>query len=423
MKKRNLFLITLLMFSCSFIYADKNTKETASTKNDISTKFGDKKFRSFTLYEQNLIQARTLANNSDSIQMKLKEVYKKADKMLLEPDVAVTQKSAEAAVYVNGDMHAYCSLSKYFWPDSLDARKPWIRRDGKTNEVGVIKFDSRRMYKMADRVWNFTLAWWFSDKAEYAKAAISQLRVWYINEATKMNPDMEFAQFVPNDPKLGRGAYYGIIEANSYPSVLNAVAMLETSKYWEKSDDAALKTWFGQFSNWLLQSDNGKKESQMTNNHGVYYDILLSSCLLYTGEKQKAFDVLSKVPSFRMATQIEPDGSMPKELGRANPWGYTAMNLRGFVNLCVLGEKVGLNLWETKAPQTVGLKTAIEFVNPYILGTKKWEYKEKVNAADVYEVYLYTQDKYPDSKKMLNGLSALKDKNFLNNLFYSGFQK
>ncbi len=421
--RKNSVLIALLTIAFVYSFASEKPKNQISTSKVSKIESGEKKLRSFTLYEQNLIQARKLANNSDSIQMKLKEVYKKADKMLLEPDVAVTQKSSEAAAYVNGDMHAYCSLSKYFWPDSLDATKPWIRKDGKTNEAGVIKFDSRRMYKMADRVWNFTLAWWFSGKQEYAQAAVSQLRVWYINEATKMNPDMDFAQFVPNDPKLGRGAYYGIIEANSYPNVLNAVAMLETSKFWNKDDDAALKSWIGKFSVWLQQSENGKKESQMTNNHGVYYDILLSSCLLYIGEKQQAYDVLSQVPTLRMATQIEPDGSMPKELDRANPWGYTGMNLRGFVNLCILGDKVGLNLWEIRAPQTVGLKTAIDFVNPYILGTKKWEYKEKVNPSDVYEVYLYTQDKYPESKKMLNGLSALKDKNFLMNLFYINFQK
>ena len=129
--RKNIVLIALLtiIFVCST--AAEKPKYIISSSKLSETESIDKKFRSFTLYEQNLIQARTLANKSDSIQKKLNEVYKKADKMLLESDVAVTQKSAEAAAYVNGDMHAYCSLSKYFWPDSLDAAKAWIRRDGK----------------------------------------------------------------------------------------------------------------------------------------------------------------------------------------------------------------------------------------------------------------------------------------------------
>ena len=59
-----------------------------------------------------------------------REFLDDADRLMLEKDIAVTQKTSS----INRDKHNYESLSSYFWPNPIDSTAPYIHR--RMTEVG-----------------------------------------------------------------------------------------------------------------------------------------------------------------------------------------------------------------------------------------------------------------------------------------------
>lgn len=327
--------------------------------------------RVFTWSAVRLARSRELARAGDaSLQPALAKLRVDADALVAGPVVAVTDKPADA-VMPSGDPHDYGSVSVYFWPDPSDPKAPWVGKDGSRNHDAVNKYDSPRLAKMCDRVVTCSLAYYFLGDDRYAESAAAQLRAWFVDERTRMNPHMEYAQFVPNKSK---GEPWGIIDANRLPEVLNAVGLLADSGHWSASDDAALKEWFREYANWLDTSDLGRREAKADNNHGTFYDLQLASAALYAGDVSLAMRVLSEVPAKRLAVQIRPDGATPHEQRRPNAAMYTCWNLKGLAELAVLAKQVDIDLWAWHDADGRSLKRTAEWLAPYLAGEKAWTF-------------------------------------------------
>lgn len=353
------------------------------------------------------------------------ELMARADRMMNEPHVSVTEKSKEAVALVKVNPHEYSSLSIYFWPDSVNKNRPWIRIDGRTNREWVNKFDNPRLGTFQYRVKILTYAWWITGNRAYATKAAEQLRVWFLHKKTYMYPQMEHAQFVPNHPEYGSGTCWGIIDANAFPILLGTIEMLQASGTLSKADVKGLKSWFGTFSKWLMTSSNGIKEAIQPNNHGVHYDVLLASSLLFAGDTIVAKRVLEEA-SKRIDHQVEPDGSMPKELARAGSFGYTCWNLVGFTRLASIAQTVNIDLWHYQSVDNRSIKRAFGFLIPYLEENKRWEWREKVDPGALFTLFCLASNVYPEYEPFLvNHLAKrLPSKEVQRKLFeltFSGF--
>ena len=73
------------------------------------------------------------------------------------------------------------------------------------------------------------LAWYLTGNDKYAQAAARQVRAWFLDPATRMNPHLRFAQLVRGNPNE-RGS--GIIDTRWFIEVVDAVTLLRGSKHW-----------------------------------------------------------------------------------------------------------------------------------------------------------------------------------------------
>ena len=274
----------------------------------------------------------------------------------------------------SGDKHDYISQAPYFWPDPKNPNGlPYLRRDGERNpEINKIT-DHKTIDDLENEVETLALAYYFKGDEAYANKAVELLRTFYLNPATRMNPNLEYAQFIPG-VNTGRGI--GLIETRGFTRVVDAVGLLKGSKSLTPNDERGLKDWFGKFLQWMLDSKNGREEAAAKNNHGTYYDLQVASYALFVSRADLARRVLETAKQKRIVTQIEPDGRQPLELVRTKAWSYSNGNLDGLMQLATLGERVGVDLWNYQSADGRSIRKALDFLLPVALGEQKWSYEE-----------------------------------------------
>src|SRR5262249_36108086 len=143
----------------------------------------------------------------------------------------------------------------YEWPnpDTKD-HLPYVSRDGERNPE-VDEYDVDRLNNLARSVYPLGMAYYFTGEEKYAEHAATLLRAWFLDPATKMNPNLDHAQMVRGKDQ-GRGT--GIIESLRLIKAVDAAGLIHGSKVWTDADQTALQAWFKEFMNWLQTSKNGK---------------------------------------------------------------------------------------------------------------------------------------------------------------------
>jgi hypothetical protein len=303
---------------------------------------------------------------------------------LAEAPVSVTQKTRTPP---SGDKHDYMSLAPYWWPDTTKpGGVPFVRRDGVVNPESRVDHDGWRMYAMVKRVEALALAYWFTGEERYAEGAMKHLRVWFLDPATRMNPNLRFGQAIPGVTE-GRGI--GIIDTRYLPQLVDAIRLLESSPALGAADRAGLEQWCRDYLRWMLESPQGTEERAAENNHGVFYDEQVAALALFVGDSAVAQRTLRQSAPSRIARQIARDGRQPLELERTRPLHYSLFNLDAFTMLAEMGRHAGVDLWRHAGPGGGTVLDALRFVAPYADTLVKWPTPQVSNATpDVFIVPL-----------------------------------
>jgi hypothetical protein len=291
-----------------------------------------------------------------------------ADYWLSQPAPTVMAKTRPPP---SGDWHDYMSLPPYAWPNPKKADGlPWITRDGEVNPE-FYHFDSYALETLCTAVPRLAVHAYASGSKAHARRAGQLLRGWFLDAATRMNPNLRFAQLMP-----GRdGPSSGIIDTTSLVFLLNAVTRLELTDEWTAAHLAGLKTWVSAYLDWLL-GPAGKKEVAAKNNHGTWFDAQVVCLAVFCDRPAVARQQIEAHTETRIATQIESDGRQPEELRRTLALTYSTYNLLAFACIARLAPTVGIDLWNFKTANGRSLKLALQWLMPFYTAETPWSHPQ-----------------------------------------------
>ena len=295
----------------------------------------------------------------------------------------------------SGDKRDYFSLSIYFWPnpDTPDGL-PYVPRDGQPNPE-ISDYDRPRFEEFCRTVDSLARAYAATGDERFAKKASAMLRVWFVDETTRMNPNMLFAQYIPGDNVVlpwkeyparfvpgsdGRKGVFvsfgGTIEDLDLIALTDSISLLEPSPHWSQADHAAVASWYADYAEWLLTHQHGLDEAACRNNHGSWYWAGIVCFLNFAGQKDRARELAAQSLPERLKLQIEPDGSQPEELVRAISMSYTAFSLCSFTNFAISAGQCGFDAWNFVTDDSRSIRGAMDWLAPYLTGEKAWKWKQ-----------------------------------------------
>lgn len=331
-----------------------------SSENQGATDPGDLKL---TIWNYDQLKYVQQNSTNELYRSPYMQILSSAEGLLNSTPVSVMMKNKTAA---SGDKHDYLSQGRYWWPNPNTADGlPYIRKDGVSNDEEVNALDRNRLGDMASHVTTLSLAYFFTGDERYAAKAVEQLKVWFLNADTKMNPNLNYGQIVPGqNNNLGRGE--GVLDAYSFIEMLDAVPLLTGSEAYSSQVQSDLKAWFSDFLNWLMTSSIAMEEKNASNNHGVCYDVQVAAYANFVGNTTVRDMLIANFWTNRINPQIQADGKQPGELSRTLGYHYSQYNLEHIIDIFQIARNAGVEVGGNSADSFQKVAKAFDFLTPFL---------------------------------------------------------
>lgn len=301
----------------------------------------------------------------DVAALERQRVIAAADQDLREAPSTITASHSPRS---SGGLHDFYSEGDYWWPDPDYPGGPYIQRDGLSNPDNFN--DHRRaLMRFSVQVPALVAAWKLSGDTRYAGHAVKHLRAWFIDDATRLNPNLQYAQAIFGR-STGRGI--GIIDTIHLVEVARAVEVLQASGALPAADEASIKQWFSAYLQWLTHSKNGIDERDARNNHGTCWLMQVAAFAHLTGDQELLAYSRDRFKTVLLPNQLAADGSFPLELKRTKPYGYALFNLEAMSALSEILSTPSDNLWTYTTSDGRGMRQAMAYMAPYIRDKKRW---------------------------------------------------
>jgi hypothetical protein len=304
------------------------------------------------------------------------------DRILREADHWLSEKPETITDFPSpkspGGLHDFFSEADYFWPNPKDPNGRYINRDGQSNPANF-QLHRRAMIRLSLAVPALTAGYLLTRHKDYAVAAAAHLAAWFVAPATRMNPNLEYAQGYHGGPT---GRSYGIIDTLHLVEPARAASFLKD--HLGPVNFAGVQSWFHDYLDWMKTSANGIKERDAKNNHGICWALQAAEFARLIHDDVTRDDVRTRWETIQLAAQMGSDGSFPLELARTKPYSYSIFNFDVAATLCWTLSAPGSNGGEIRfaLPDGRGMCKAAAFLGPYLADKSKWPYKQDVEHWD-----------------------------------------
>lgn len=262
-----------------------------------------------------------------------------ADSLMTVPPATVTCFIAERS---EGGIHDFYSEGDYWWPDSLNPGGPYVKRDGESNPDNFVEH-RHAMIRFADIVATLTSAYLFTGDKKYVPTVMRHVNAWFVDDATKMNPSLLYAQAIKG---IASGRSIGIIDTIHLMEVVQSLIRLENDGVIKSDKLRPVKDWFAKYLGWMTTHPYGTREMNASNNHGTCWAMQAALFAKFTGNKEIMALCTDRFKNIFLVDQMASDGSFPREMARTKPYGYSLFNLDAMAILCEILSDKDENLWE-----------------------------------------------------------------------------
>ena len=298
-------------------------------------------------------------------------VLSAAHRYLQEAPVTITAASSPRSA---GGRHDFFSEGDYWWPDTANPDGPYIQRDGMTNPDNFVAH-RQAMMRLSVQVPALAAAWVLTKERPFADHAARHLRAWFLDAATLMNPNLQYAQAI-HGRFTGRGI--GIIDTLHLVEVARAMTVVERAGVMTSAEHAALRGWFAEYVTWMTTHKHGIDEREAKNNHGSCWVLQVAEFARVAGKPALVDFCRDRFRTVLVPGQIAADGSFPEELRRTKPYGYCLFNLDALATICQALSTPADNLWTFTLPDGRGIGKAVAFMAPFIADKGTWPYAHDV---------------------------------------------
>ncbi|KAI8368884.1 putative alginate lyase [Choanephora cucurbitarum] len=266
----------------------------------------------------------------------------------------------------SGDPRDFLSYAPYWWPQHPnDSNTKYIRKDGKRNpDIRMVK-DQTFLQSFVENVLHLCLGYHMFDRASYAEHAVLLLKTFFVDEKTRMNPNLNYAQLIrgsQNKTHLGRGE--GVISSRSLIHLANVLPLLD-SFHGYQAIQPAIHAWFTHYLDWLKTSPVASKAARASNNIFSWYTAQKSTIQYFLNPHSSAarhtlHDYFTKT----LPKQVDArTGNQPQEAKRAKPFHYLVFNMQAILCLAELGESMGMNVYGQQPLVHLAIKHITTFAN------------------------------------------------------------
>jgi hypothetical protein len=296
-------------------------------------------------------------------------ILRNAETYLAHSPLTITSVRCERSA---GGLHDFYSEGDYWWPDPTGSDKPYVRRDGLSNPDN---FSEHRhlLIRMSIEVGTLTAAWCMTGEERFARHAVRHLSAWFVEEPTRMNPSLAYAQAI-HGRVTGRGI--GIVDTVHLTEVSLAAAELAAAGLSSSAQLGSVQNWFRDYVGWLTSHPYGVNEQSQKNNHGSCWVMQVAAFSKLTGNEALLSYCRERFTQVLLPSQMALDGSFPLELERTKPYNYSIFNLELMAAICELGSERDSDLWTHTLPDGRGMRLALDFMIPYLRNKRDWPYPE-----------------------------------------------
>ncbi|HWZ14910.1 MAG TPA: alginate lyase family protein [Mucilaginibacter sp.] len=281
-----------------------------------------------------------------------------------------------------GGRHDFFSEADYFWPDPKNPDGPYINRDGMTNPANFVEH-RKAMIRLSKIIGALASAYKITGDEKYVRQAVVHLKAWFINPETLMNPNLWYAQAVKGQ---FTGRNYGIIDTIHLMEVAQGIIAMEDASALDAKTLAGLKDWFAEYITWLTTSKQGIQEKLTKNNHSTCWAMQVASFAKLCNNQVLLDSLRIRYKTVLLPSQMATDGSLPLEMSRTKPYGYSIFNLDAMAMLCQILSMPKDDLWNFETPDGKSIKKGINFLYPFVEDKSKWTLKPDVMYWDNWPV-------------------------------------
>lgn len=215
-----------------------------------------------------------------------------------------------------------------------------------------------------------TAAWRLTAETRYFDAALRQMQVWFVDRKTRMLPTQEHAGVVPgieDDRNNGLDGTVALAEC------ARASAFLCAAPQMPANDAAAVKAWFVQMLEWLVESKKGDIARQSKALPAICWSMQAAEFARFV-QNDTQYRACAHLFRESLLRQMNFEGFFPPALRDQNPYALSMFTLECLGAACESLSTPFQDLWTFNLPDGRGMHSALAWAMPFLRDRAKWPY-------------------------------------------------